>query len=182
MFEEHMKKLEENRESFRKIKEANKEDTREYLSKQENLLSALFSMVIDDIFYSDKEELVEKTESLNLPNMEDYSDELKASDILKSELDSWELKDTYLGYRYLLAVEQIAYKYTGCITDDEYDAICDDIADIFNKSSKDIKGAITFIRKKANFNNAKYLSVLSKMPKSKITNQFILNQFIELCS
>ena len=196
MFEEHMKKLEKNRKAFREIKEANKEDVREYLNKQENILSALFSMVINDVFCSDKEKeeepVIETGESVSeveestveqhiIPNVEDYSDNIKISDILKSELDSWGLKESYAGYNYLLAVEKVAHKYTGGITDDEYDAICADIGELFNKTSKDVKGSLTFIRKKAVFKDAKYLTVLSKMPRMQITNQFILNQFIELC-
>ena len=189
MFEEQMKMLEENRKSFRQIKEPSKDDTRQYITNQENILSALFSIVIDDVFCTSKEKTKEESvneeiveEVSNIANMEDYSDDLEIRDILKSELDSWGLKESYTGYKYLLAVEQIAYKYTGNITDDEYDIICNDIGSLFGKSGKDVKTALTFIRKKAEFSNTKYLSVLSKMPRAQITNIFILNQFIELCS
>lgn len=189
MFEEQMKMLEENRKSFREIKEPSKDDTRQYITNQENILSALFSIVIDDVFCTSKENIKEEPadeknveEVSKIVNIEDYSDDLEIHDILKSELDSWGLKDTYTGYKYLLAVEQVAYKYTGNITDDDYDAICSDIGSLFGKSGKDIKTALTFIRKKAEFSNTKYLSVLSKMPRAQITNIFILNQFIELCS
>lgn len=189
MFEEQMKMLEENRKTFRQIKEPSKDDTRQYIINQENILSALFSIVIDDAFCTSKEKPKEEStneeiveEASNIVNIEDYSDDLEIRDILKSELDSWGLKESYTGYKYLLAVEQIAYKYTGNITDDEYDIICNDIGSLFGKSGKDVKTALTFIRKKAEFSNTKYLSVLSKMPRAQITNIFILNQFIELCS
>lgn len=189
MFEEQMKKLEENRKSFIEIKEPSKDDTRQYITNQENILSALFSIVIDDVFCTSKENIKEEPvdeknveEVSKIVNIEDYSDDLEIHDILKSELDSWGLKDTYTGYKYLLAVEQVAYKYTGNIKDDDYDAICSDIGSLFGKSGKDVKTALSFIRKKAEFSNTKYLSVLSKMPRAQITNIFILNQFIELCS
>lgn len=123
-------------------------------------------------------ENVNLSDDPSLYGIEDKS----VSDIMKEELNNWGLDEDYLGCKFILRLVECA-ENADIKPDNNYEEICKKVSDYCSciADAAQFKRAITFIRKKADFSKSDYLSILKVLEPSKINNEVLLKNIIELC-
>lgn len=93
------------------------------------------------------------------------------------EFKSWGIDENCAACKFLLSLKTPALK--GKI---KSGMSIDDVILLVNENPRTIKAALTNLRKKSNFSNAKYCKLLTVMDPKNITNEVIINQVIEFFS
>lgn len=144
-------------------------------SKIEEVSEDADESIIDKILNGEN---VDFTVDPSLEGIEDKS----VSDIVKEELANWGLNTEYVACKYILELVEIAEK-ADIKPDDSYEDICKKAVEFCPSvpNEAQFKRSITFIKNKADFSKADYLSILKVLDRKSIDNKVILKNIIELC-
>lgn len=192
MFDEIIESIKQNRELIMdKINNPDQsvpdtDDKLTYLKAQSNnitLLLATINKEIDEINH----QLEEKQENTvikedNNSNMIGLDDIIDNKIIIKEELESWGIANMEsTGAKSIFAIDDLVRN--GKINEETpYEDICEAIANEIKVSVKAVKVSLSILRtKNANFDNAKYITILGKLSKKDLTNERLIKEFIEIC-
>lgn len=108
-------------------------------------------------------------------NSDDDLDRMTAEDVFKEELEAWGISTSSLAYEVFIYIAKYAKP------DMEYDDILNTIANVTGKRKCSISSAISNVAKHADFSKSKYIPILTKLPRVKITKEYLIKQLIEFC-
>lgn len=116
------------------------------------------------------------TEYANTHNdLDDKFDNMTVEDIFREELEAWGIKETSFAYEVFIYIANYAKP------DMEYDDILNTIANVTGKRKCSISSAISNVTRHADFSKSKYIPILTKLPRVKITKEYLIKQLIEFC-
>ena len=125
----------------------------------------------------DIDELMEAVQNDKLP-MCNIPDDITAVEVIKKELQQWEINETTLGYKTLLSIvedfsaEALGHRPTA-------EEIVEHAAQRFDTKPKSIMAALGKLIKKANFENSVFIPVLKKVPREDLTWDAVVNEIID---
>ena len=147
-------------------------DRLDYLHIQFNCISKLYTVVSSIARVGITERKIAKASKEFIEKLKDL-DRIEPRNVIREEIESWGISNTsfsYIIFDSLCELKNFNCDYQECITE---------LSKILGKNKGIISANIKRAIEKADFNNTKYIPILRKLPKEKITKEYIIDQLLD---